>query len=635
MKITEKTAIIILFSIPLICLTAVVIKHATKKTASVKTYVPVVNSKSRNNATTKSIGELVTIISDKNQNSGDRLKAIDALSKISTDEAFDALVGCLHVNHIGVRQKTIQALAQRKDPRAIVPLKNQLNFDEFFYQGKPFNEQDQDAAKAIIAIGLTSDDLVDLVKVYYAADQINELELLNSEIAVKMIDNLINSNDQQIKIRNIMALGLMKEKSAVVPLINILTESDFFLQWATVRALTMIADTRAVRPMINLINHDDHRITGTINEFLKKMESPMLEELKKNREPISNLIDSLSSTEFPEKYYALWMLDLLEDKDASRVIPKLLTDSDFRIRDMTVSFLRKISWHPKNMDDQIHFLFATEDDQGIKELATPDVIQALGRHLFHPNQKLAEWTTRMLGDINDQQTIPLLMQAWRFAPEINETLFTALSKKGNAAVDSLILELQYNQSKKIRRQTIKLLGQATDRRAVDPLLALMKNNQDPELQSDIREALCLIGDPKTKDILIKELIDYPNKEAAAKGLRKIGWEPLSEPERIHWWLSTQNIAEIQKNHDKVNKILTDDMKLKIPGAFKYAILTGQEDMVPFLLEELNSTGTLWMANIYSRSGNPDLEKAAWEWAISRGCVFTPAVSDTNIRWGGL
>ncbi len=635
MEINEKTAVIALFSVPLMLLTAVAIRNAVKPPPAIKTNIPVIHSESRDDETEESVAALVYAILDRKQNSADRIKAVDKLSEIPTDEAFNALVDCLKVNHVSVQRKIIQALAWRKDPRAIVPLKSQLNIYNSFYWGKPLDEQSRDTAQAIIAIGFTPDDLIDLVKVYYTADRINELEILEPGIAVKLIDNLKNSNDQQVKISSIMALGLMKEKSAVIPLTDILTESDFFLQWAAVRALTMIADTRAVRPMINLINHDDHRITGTVNEFLKKMETLMLEELKKNREPSPELIESLSSAEFPEKYYAVWVLNLLADKDAADVMSKLLTDSDFRIRNMTVSFLRKISWHPKNTDDQLHFLFATEDDQGIKQLAAPDVIEALGRHLFHPNQKLAGWTIRMLGDIDNRQTIPFLMQAWRSAPNINETLFTALAKKGSTAVGPLILELKNSQSKKILRQTIKLLGQAADPRAVDPLLDLMKNNQDPEFQSYIREALCFIGDPKTKDILIEELIGYPNKEAAAKGLNKIGWGPLSETERIHWWLATQNITEIQKNHDKVNKILIDDMKSGKPGAFKYAILTGQEDLVPFLLDELNSKGTLWMANIYYSSGNPDLEKAAKEWAISRGCVFVPTTSDANIRWGRL
>jgi HEAT repeat protein len=102
------------------------------------------------------------------------------------------------------------------------------------------------------------------------------------------------------------------------------------------------------------------------------------------------------------------------------------------------------------------------------------------------------------------------------------------------AVEPLIAVLK-DTDKNVRWAAVKALGESGDARAVDQLIALLK---DRNLRNIAADTLGKIGDARAIKPLILDLNDsdpYYCREAA-EALRKIGWQPDKDEKGAYYWI---------------------------------------------------------------------------------------------------
>jgi hypothetical protein len=101
-------------------------------------------------------------------------------------------------------------------------------------------------------------------------------------------------------------------------------------------------------------------------------------------------------------------------------------------------------------------------------------------------------------------------------------------------------------------------------------------------------------------------------------------------------LLTPSIAK-EKIHPKAEKVILDHISEKdlavVLGSHEYWIMQGDPSMIQVLIDALNRYGNVEAASNYLNSRNPQLQKAAREWAFRNHYTEIDVSGSSNIRWG--
>ena len=139
---------------------------------------------------------------------------------------------------------------------------------------------------------------------------------------------------------------------------------------------------------------------------------------------------------------------------------------------------------------------------------------------------LRVWAADELGKAGDPRAVEPLIAALRDRDAaVTSQAAVALAQLGDAAVEPLITALRDEASRPQWASVARLLGQAGDRRAVEPL-GLTLADADGEARLAAAEALGKLGDPRAVDPLVHALGDADETvgSAAADALGAIGDE---------------------------------------------------------------------------------------------------------------
>lgn len=182
----------------------------------------------------------------------------------------------------------------------------------------------------------------------------------------------------------------------------------------------------------------------------------------------------------------------------------------------------------------------------------------------------------------------------------------------------------------------RALGNIKDARAVEPLIAELKDDDIGVVREDAAGALGKIGAPAVES-LIENLTDWDLNSVVANALSYIGWKPQTDSDRIHFLVAQRKGKELKKDWG-----ITKDVLLKDVGSGNYGIIEnalyafiaiGKEEIIPELIETLNTNGTKTTAEAYLNCGHSGLGKAAREWASRHGYTIYTGAGAAPVGWG--
>ncbi|HEV2486266.1 MAG TPA: HEAT repeat domain-containing protein [Terracidiphilus sp.] len=249
------------------------------------------------------------------------------------------------------------------------------------------------------------------------------------------------------------------------------------------------------------------------------------------------------------------------------------------------------------------------------------------------NPEVEQQLAQALGGLGPPALEPLMATLKDNNP--NEYAEDGLVQIGGPAVDPLIAMLN-DANRSLREEAASVLGEIKDPRAVEPLIATLKDNTPPpkgpvELDANgfplphpeegegLREqsarALGEIEDPRADGPLIAAMRDSDARvhQIAAHALGEI-----NDPQAVNF-LSTA----LREHNTEV-----------IAGASDFYIRRGDPGTEDALIDALNKSGDTDMAEELLNSGNTRLHDAASDWASANHYVVNYMPGGKATSWGG-
>ncbi len=197
---------------------------------------------------------------------------------------------------------------------------------------------------------------------------------------------------------------------------------------------------------------------------------------------------------------------------------------------------------------------------------------------------LREEASRRLGELRDSTTVESLILVLKKDKDRNVrwSAEDALVSIGAPSVEPLIKMLN-DDSWRVRRRAVRTLGKIRDARAIEPLLASMKTDQDCYVRKYAAKAIGELNDPRVGEILIPSLKD-------------------------------RNLEIVE-------------------GAYRFFIRRGEPGSEAVLIESMNKNWNKTMVLDFLKCGNRQLEEAATDCAKRRGYSILVPVDWTVPKWG--
>lgn len=168
--------------------------------------------------------------------------------------------------------------------------------------------------------------------------------------------------------------------------------------------------------------------------------------------------------------------------------------------------------------------------------------EALIAALKDPDPHVREIAVKSLGKHGHRRNVEPLIAALKDShASVRRAASQALGKIGDSrAVDSLIAALQDSDGYTCQN-AVEALGKITAASAVEPLIAVFQNTKrETYLRREAAKALGLIGDPRALEVLIAALKDDRNvRHEVADALGKLGWKPGKDETGAYYWIAKQ------------------------------------------------------------------------------------------------
>lgn len=385
-----------------------------------------------------------------------------------------------------VRKYAAEALGEIGDKRAVEPLIGVLEKckDGCFGRSEVIKALGKlrDVRAVKILIPILSENNLDIKCAVEALGNICDSSAVDA-----LIGALVNHLEDTTILRYISdSLGKIGDTRAVMPLIDILTKPkkvDELLIGAVADALGELRDVRAVKPLINALRYDKESIAGDqITEALGKIGASAVEPLILALEDADHNIRGFGSAALgvigdKRAVEPLIIAMINEDKDSNWVIMNIANAL------VNIGDTRAIG----------PLLYMLKFDEGL-ETNTIGILEDSLTSLGYKHK-------------NKQNYIFKLPNAKRLIRQHD--------------IEGLLSALRY---RTLRYEITKLLCEITDKRAVEPLITMLKD-RDNKVCLNAVIALGKIKDPRAIDPLISSLCNPFLINKAAESLEKMRWKP--------------------------------------------------------------------------------------------------------------
>ncbi|MGD8567873.1 MAG: HEAT repeat domain-containing protein [Gammaproteobacteria bacterium] len=510
----------------------------------------------------------------------DRMNAADTLAKIHDPEAISALINALQEDdNADVRAALVEALATYKQKQVVPPLIKALD---------DHNRAVRKTAARVLESSMP----------HYR--KLNDPQISKAFVAA------LQDNNRGVRLVAAKLLGELQDPATANALIAALDDVDTDVRIAAKKSLYKIKDNRAIGSLVAGLKADKpevrSEVIGALSEYQDhRAIEPLLESVNdSNAEVRIKAIKALSKLDDPRTIEPL--IDALKDYqptvrqatastlanvDDPRVIPplkNLLDDLDEGVREATRKTLLTKGWQPKNKEEQARYCIAKHDWLKCEALGKVAIAPLL-LELKQEESPYQVEAARVLGEIGDPSTIQPFIEA--------------------------IGRTQWYDDEYKRKQLLETTTRALAKFGIQAVPALKAT-----------------------------LTQWYTAEYTAKALGRIGWQPRTDEDEIHYLVAKRANNDLQALWPDAKRVLLKDIKSKqadkISNALYAFIGIGKEEVIGELLKLLDDNGTIQIAEAYLNSGNDRLVDGANSWTRDRGLVVHQyAKGNSPVQWGQL
>jgi HEAT repeat protein len=267
---------------------------------------------------------------------------------------------------------------------------------------------------------------------------------------------------------------ILAELGSIVTLrvTGVLGDSNFGVRWRAAEVLGEIGDTRAVEPLIGLLADEEETVVSTAIESLGKLRDV------RALEPIARMFGTEDES--------------LSNFALRATIIKSLGNFGPAAIDELIRMLKS--------DDVTVWVFAFESLKQIGRAASPALIELLNYRSTWTRKNAIE----LLGEFRETEAIEPLIRLLD-CPDIfaKDEAVKSLALIGKPAAEPLHAAM-LTAKREIRKSAAIVLGQIADKRALEPLITILKDRSEgiftrkkadkAGLRADVAEALAVLGD---------------------------------------------------------------------------------------------------------------------------------------------
>ncbi|HEY9650085.1 MAG TPA: HEAT repeat domain-containing protein [Coleofasciculaceae cyanobacterium] len=422
-----------------------------------------------------------------------------------------------------------------------------------------------------------------------------------------------------------LALGSKKDKKAVEPLIATLQDKSPDLRKAALMGLHWFDDPRAIKAIVVALQDKDSDVQKEANrsiEFVIGQNytsiAPALAQLHIEKsaamEPLIVFLKEKANSESGStQQRIITVLGHTQDARAIEPVLQAFNSSDPELRKTAIAALGSI---------------------GDKQ-ATDALIRAFSQN----NPEEQEAIALALGTTNNSRAIDTLLTAANNSnPDKQKVAIAGLGKTKDSRAVAALIKILTDPKSSLTVQARTALGNMGTT-AVDPLISVLQSD-DIVVRQQAAIALGDIGEQKAVNPLKKNLTDWFSNQDVAQALMKLNWQPESNEDSVHLFIAKRQGDKLVDQWEVTKKILLDDVGSGNPNTITNALFTfislGREEVVPTLIDKLNSQGNKEMALAYLNSGHTQLSTAAEDWAKRNGYrVYKTPNAKPTVTWGGM
>lgn len=444
----------------------------------------------------------------KEGNSIDRVAAIGGLRQIKTETAIDAIILAYNDEDYSVSYSALSALAEIHTDKALDGLIQALSSENpyvvhnavsslgfMIMMERVENVSPVKIAKAIERLSqlLESDDQIIRISAVTA------LKDIKSENAVNSLIKIVENSDSDIRGQAAEALGEIGSKYAIESLQTVLIKENGWVRHGAAEALGKISSETSVDSLIDALNNADEYLCNTIIEALVtilksneekqalsfiKIGNPVIcIILKLKLDKISSedatdlLIRESSNTDFQVKKQALRALGRLETDSAIKFLKKALSDENPEIKMIAAKALR-------NLESGLALEVYSEIIDSKNFENRKSAISAL--HVYYQSKRLSFFESKIEKDWLNQKA---------------QNKFFDDDKILNKLSDSLIRELN-NKDEDYCYDVVLALGDIGLEKSVAPLIQLRNTTVSLKLRAAVIMALREIHSESAADAVL-------------------------------------------------------------------------------------------------------------------------------------
>ena len=215
---------------------------------------------------------------------------------------------------------------------------------------------------------------------------------------------------------------------------------------------------------------------------------------------------------------------------------------------------------------------------------------------------------------------------------------------GAGDADKLVNDLR-SRDPAVREEAAQKLGDLKDPSAVEPLIVVLKKDKDRNVRWSAEDALVSIGAPAVEPLI--KMLDNDSWRVRRRAVRTLGKirdpraiEPLvasmkTDDDCYVRKYAAKAIGEI--NDPRAGEILTPALQSRnlemIEGAYRFFIRRGEAGSEAVLIESLNKNWNKTMVVDFLHSGNRQLEEAAAD-CVKKRAYSVPSTVDWVVpKWG--
>lgn len=300
--------------------------------------------------------------------------------------------------------------------------------------------------------------------------------------------------------------------AAVEILIVRLKDSDKWVRVSAAKTLGQIGDGRSVEPLLAALKDDDKDVRYTASQALIKMGS----------RAVKPLLDALDDDNHQVRKDAAETLGSIGDKRAIKALAAALQDRNHNVRWEAAQALDKLGWKANSVQEKTHYYIAAKQWGKCNEIGSP-AVDPLAALLKDSDINIRREAIKALGTIGDSRAVtPLLIVFKDNYSSTKKAAAKALGQIGDSrAIDPLLAILTDNgQDQDVREEAAEALGKIGNK-AVEPLITELKND-DQLSQSLIAKALGITGDKRAAEPLVEVLKKNDNTKTISEALVQIG-----------------------------------------------------------------------------------------------------------------